>query len=62
MTPNWTELSRISRHAGDLYRSGQLTEQTWRMLWAQAVVAVNGHTEFLESLVIFARPEWLKRP
>ena len=58
--PDFEELRAICAEAEQLQATGPLTEAEFAPLWERGKVAVNGHTEFLESLTLYAPLESLK--
>lgn len=58
--PDWAALKRINAERLELQDAGQWNRAAFERLLAQAKEAVNGHDEFLESLVNHADPAWLE--
>jgi hypothetical protein len=58
--PDWEALKRISTERLALQDAGRWNRAEFERLLAEAKRAVNGHDEFLESLVNHADPAWLE--
>lgn len=51
--PDWQKLRALSDRAEELESKGDLTQPLFDEIWNEAVIACNGHTEFLEALILF---------
>ncbi len=54
--PDWKEMRRISAEAERLQAAGELTDERYCELFARAENAANGHTQYLEGILLYAPP------
>lgn len=58
--PDFQRLRQIGEEAEKLHGTPAWTREAFERLWDTGLEACHGHTEFMEMLLVFAKPAWIK--